>query len=184
MFMAATLGLDDPLLDTAIKVPRLAALPITRHRNSLQSEVNPDRLTRCRRLFDTDCHRQTQPPVPDGVLRKAPLLPLHPVKSLTLEHSKRLTAEAQPPTLALEARRLKRHPAKRTACTPAHPPAELAPSGRSTLRGILPIHALDRISANLFEILCPAGGEIVQIKTRQPFRLTREGPQCFNACCV
>src|SRR5437016_948662 len=97
MFIAAPLGLDDPLLDTAIKVPRLAARPFTRHPTSLQSEVNPD---------------------------------------------------------------------------------------RSTLRGILPIHALDRISANLFEILCPAGGEIVQIKTRQPFRLTREGPQCFNACCV
>src|SRR5207249_3516568 len=181
MSMAATLGLGDPLLDNAIKAPRLAAFPITRHRNSLQSEVNPDCLTRCRRLFDTDFHRQTQPPVPDGILRKAALLPLHPVKPLTLEHSKRLTAEAQRLTLALEARRLERHPAKRTACTPAHPPAELAASGRSTLRGILPVHALDRISADLFEVLRPAGGEIVQLKSREPLRPTREGLRRLGA---
>ena len=90
----------------AVEADRLQALSVARHGRILQAQVNSDRLLRRHGRLFGDFHGQAQPPVPHGVLRKAALLPLHPVQALGLKHAEGLPAETQGMALAFQARGL------------------------------------------------------------------------------
>jgi hypothetical protein len=99
-----TLRLGNLLLEVAVEIARLELFPRAGHRGVLHAEVNTDGLLGGHLALDGDLHRQAQPPVADRVLRKAALLPLHPVQPLRLERAEGLATEAQRLPFALETR--------------------------------------------------------------------------------
>ncbi|HMM73982.1 MAG TPA: hypothetical protein PKC22_17450 [Rhodocyclaceae bacterium] len=62
----------------------IASLPVAvaRDRHVLEAKVHANGFLRRDVLLGLDCHRQAQPPVADGILREATLLPGHPIKAV------------------------------------------------------------------------------------------------------
>src|SRR2546426_1045748 len=80
----------------------LAPSPAARARHLLQPQVNAHRLLRRDRSLDPHLHRQTEPPIPPRVLRKAALPPFHPLQPLRLEDPKAFAAETHRLASALQ----------------------------------------------------------------------------------
>src|SRR5687768_1442899 len=78
-------------------------LAVTGGRDRFEAEVNADRFVRSYRTLHCVLHRQTQPPIADGILREAALLPLHVLESLCLERAESLAAEPHCLARAFEA---------------------------------------------------------------------------------
>src|SRR5205807_2246480 len=83
--VATALGLGNARLDVAVEATALAPSPIARDRDLLQPQVNAHRLLWCDSALDLHLQRQAEPPIPERILRKAALPPLHPLQPLGLE---------------------------------------------------------------------------------------------------
>jgi len=167
--MATSLQGADPKLRISIKPDRFQALPVARHGDILEPEINTHRRLRRGCLLIAHIHRQAQPPVSDRILRKAALLPAYPLQALTLKYPQGLAAEAQRAALALEARRLERDPPEAAAGSATDPPAQLqAPVCHALLR-VLHANALDGGRADALEIRGRAGREGAQVVAGKPF---------------
>jgi hypothetical protein len=173
--VATTLCCGEPICVTLRPSPGIERLAITGGCDRLEAEVNADRFVQSHGSLYCVLHRQTQPPIPDGVLREAPLLPAHALEPFRLEQAKAFAAEAYCLALALEACRLEWHPAERTARAVAHPKAKPRPPELPPPQCVLHVHPLDRVRADVLEALRRAGGEIVEIKAAQPFSFSYIG---------
>src|SRR3954466_11739722 len=121
-------------------------------------------------LTSRSCH-SPQPPVPDRILRKAALLPAHPLQTLTLKYPKGLAAEAQRAALAFEVSRLERDPPEAAAGAATDPPAQLQAPSRHALLRVPHADALDSVRADALKVLGRAGREMAQIVAREPLAL-------------
>jgi hypothetical protein len=111
----STLGLREPVCVTLSPPMGLQASAVARYRHVLQAQVDADGLTRGDTLLHLHLNRQTQPPVSNGILRKAAVAPLRLFQAHTFEDPQMLTTETHACTAALEAHRLEGHPAQRAA---------------------------------------------------------------------
>src|SRR4029077_10148243 len=128
-----------------IEPATLQPLALARDRDFFQAQIDADPLLRGYGRLSLVFHGQTHPPVPDGILREAALLPLHPLQALRFEHSEGLPAEPQGAPLTLRARLLKRNPPEGASFPPTDPPTQLATSGCRSLLSVLHAHPLNRV---------------------------------------
>ena len=124
-------------------------LPVAGDGNGLEPQINPYRLLRRNALCWLNLDRQTQPPVPDRILRKAAIAPFRLLQALALEHPHALASKAQTRAFAFEAGCFERDPAQRAPGAATHAPAQLHSPGGATLLGIVGADRLNRIGAEL-----------------------------------
>jgi hypothetical protein len=156
-----TLGLGNPLLDTAVKMPRLKFLAIARGHGIFEPQIKSYRRFGGCTLLDFTGHGQTQPPIADRVLRKATGFPSFALQQSSFEHPDRFAAKAQPFTLLFQLHGLKGYPPQGSFSSSADPPAQLYPFELLSARSKLGIHPLYGVRANVLEEFGGPSGQFV-----------------------
>jgi hypothetical protein len=98
-------------------------------------------------------------------------LPGNLVEALALKHPKALAGKTQAQAFALEARGFEGHPPQGSAGAATDPPAQFEAPRGLTFLGVVHTNRLNRIGADLVEILgCPSG-QVAQVEAGHPFLL-------------